>query len=346
MFKTKDDKPIIIAGPCSAESREQLHEVCTELGAMPEVKMIRAGVWKPRTRPGGFEGLGEQALKWMQQLGQECGVKFCCEVARPEQVELCQRYGINAVWIGARTTTNPFMVDELCSALRGSGMTVMVKNPVCPDVRLWLGAIERLRQAGIDDLCAVYRGFNMYNNGGYRNHPLWEVPLELRRELPELPILCDPSHIGGRAGLVPTLANIARQLDYDGLMVEVHPHPADAWTDAAQQLTPTALRDMLASWHTRKTSTDATNETALYPLRQKIDELDHELINTLSQRMAVSRRMADIKRSNGLPIYQANRWADVIADRLHQAEALGLDAAFMKELLEKIHAESVRVQLG
>lgn len=346
MFMDRRDKPIIIAGPCSAESREQLHEVCRYLGAMPEVRLIRAGVWKPRTRPGGFEGLGEQALKWMQGLSSECHVEFCCEVARPEQVELCQRYGINAVWIGARTTTNPFMVDELCAALRGSGMRVMVKNPVCPDARLWLGAIERLRHSGIDRLCAVHRGFNMYNNLGYRNHPLWEVPLELRREMPDVPILCDPSHIAGRADLVAALANVARQLDYDGLMVEVHPHPADAWTDAAQQLTPDDLRSIIDSWLLHCTSADTATTADLSPLRRRIDELDHELVTLLAQRMAVSRRIADIKREAGMPVYQPARWADVVADRLRQAEALGLDTAFTKELLEKIHAESVRVQLG
>ena len=344
MFMDKRDKPIIVAGPCSAESLLQLQEACTALCAIPEVQMIRAGVWKPRTRPGGFEGLGEQALKWMQQLSREYNKPFCCEVARPEQVELCQRYGIHAVWIGARTTTNPFMVDELCAALRGSDFSVMVKNPVCPDARLWMGALERLRQAGIKNICAIHRGFNMYNNNGYRNQPLWEVPLELRREMPETPILCDPSHIAGRADMVAPLADVARQLDYDGLMIEVHPHPAEAWTDAPQQLTPDMLRTIIATWHTATTTSfDATAE--LSPLRRRIDELDHELISLLSQRMATSRRIADIKHDIGMPVYQPSRWADVVADRLRQAEALGLDPTFTKELLEKIHAESVRVQL-
>ena len=346
MILDRSKRPIIVAGPCSAESREQLAEVCRTVGAMPEVKLIRAGVWKPRTRPGGFEGLGEQALKWMQQLSREYHVQFCCEVALPEQVELCQRYGIHAVWLGARTTTNPFMVDELCAALGGSGMTVMVKNPVCPDARLWIGAIERLRQAGIDDLCAVHRGFNMYNNRGYRNHPMWEVPLELRREMPEIPFICDPSHIGGHAELVAPLAKIAHQLDYDGLMVEVHPHPADAWTDAAQQLTPDALRDIIATWHHSKPMAEADTAADLAPLRRRIDEIDHELVTLLAQRMTVSRHIADIKRGNGMPVYQPARWADVVADRLRQAEVLGLDISFTKELLEKIHAESVRVQIG
>lgn len=338
-------KKTIIAGPCSVESREQLKEVTAALSALPQVSMIRCGVWKPRTRPGGFEGLGEPALQWMKELGKEYGVRYCCEVARPEHVELCLQYGIHAVWIGARTTTNPFMVGELSETLRGSGIEVLVKNPVCPDVRLWAGAIERLRQANITDITAVHRGFSMYNNQGYRNAPVWEVPLELRHSHPDIPILCDPSHIGGRAELVMPLALAARQLDYDGLMVEVHPHPADAWTDNAQQLDPAALATLLAVW-TDDTPTSNTNATqALEPLRAMIDDLDHEILSLLSQRMAVSRRIATVKHDAHLPVYQQARWADVMTDRLHQAEALGLDTGFTKELLEKIHAESVRVQM-
>ena len=200
--------------------------------------MIRAGVWKPRTRPGAFEGLGEPALGWMQEFSKKYGVEYCCEVARPEHVALCRQYGIRTVWLGARTTGNPFMVEELCEALRGSGMAVLVKNPTSPDVRLWIGAVERLQQAGISDITAVHRGFAMYHNQGYRNAPLWEVALELRREMPQLPILCDPSHMGGSADLVEPLARAAMQLDYNGLMVEVHPQPAAAWSDGGQQLTP------------------------------------------------------------------------------------------------------------
>lgn len=345
MFQTITDKPFVIAGPCSVESYDQLRQVSMTLHSEEGVSLIRGGVWKPRTRPGSFEGWGEQALVWMHDIALELPVDFCCEVARPEQVELCLRYGIHTVWLGARTTTNPFMVDELCSALRGSGMAVMVKNPVCPDARLWMGAIERLKQVGIDDLCAVHRGFNMYNNCGYRNHPMWEVPLELRREMPDLPILCDPSHIAGRSDLVAPVCNMARQLDYHGLMIEVHPHPAEALTDAVQQLTPPELHDIIANWHTRSGITDNNIAEQLYPLRQHIDELDHELISLLSQRMAISHRIADIKRANGTPVYQAARWASVLDDRLRQAQALGLEPSFTKELLEKIHAESVRIQL-
>lgn len=335
----------VIAGPCSVESREQLREVSEALSRMEGVTMIRAGVWKPRTRPGGFEGLGEPALGWMRELSAELGVRYCCEVARPEHVALCQQYGIDTVWVGARTTGNPFMVEELCAALRGSGMAVMVKNPTSPDVRLWIGAIERLQQAGISHLTAVHRGFAMYHNRGYRNAPLWEVALELRHELPSVPILCDPSHIGGRRDLVPPLALEARQLDYDGLLVEVHPHPEAAWTDAAQQLTPAELRALLELYLAPSADMPVEADRRLSPLRQQIDDVDHELISLLSRRMQLARSIATVKREQGMPVYQPKRWEAVMADRLRMAADLGVNPDFTKELLEKIHAESVRVQM-
>lgn len=336
----------IIAGPCSVESYAQLRQVTEILGRMPEVTLIRAGVWKPRTRPGAFEGLGEPALGWMRDLGAEFGVGYCCEVARPEHVELCLSYGINAFWLGARTTTNPFMVEELCQALHGSHARVLVKNPVCPDVRLWGGTIERLQKAGIDDLMAVHRGFSMYNNQGYRNAPLWEVALELRREFPAVPILCDPSHMGGRADLVVTLATQALQLDYDGLMVEVHPDPSTALTDGGQQLTPQAFADMLKWWNADKTApTPPSSANELDTLRRNIDDIDHELITLLSQRMKVSREIAKVKRRTGMTVYQSDRWAEVVDDRLRQAAAMGLDTSFTRDMMEKIHGESIRVQM-
>lgn len=333
----------VIAGPCSVESREQLREATAALARMPQVTMIRGGVWKPRTRPGAFEGLGEPALQWMQEFATEYGVRYCCEVARPEHVALCIRYGIGTVWIGARTTGNPFMVEELCQALRGSGMAVLVKNPTSPDVRLWLGAIERLQAAGIDDITAVHRGFATYHNQGYRNVPLWEVPLELRRLLPAMPILCDPSHIGGRSDLVAPIALAARQLDYDGLMVEVHPNPAAALTDSAQQLAPDELAPLLESFLAPHPPT--ADDPRLAALRQQIDDIDRGMLALVARRMDLSRSIAAIKRETGLTVYQSKRWSSLVLDRLQQADTLGLDADFTKHLLEMIHAESVRVQL-
>jgi len=338
---------IVIAGPCSVESREQLCQVTAALAALPEVSMIRAGVWKPRTRPGAFEGLGEPALRWMQELSKEYHVKYCCEVALPEHVACCQQYGIDTVWLGARTTTNPFLVEEICTAMRGSAMHVLVKNPVCPDMHLWLGAIERVREAGITDVTAVHRGFAMYHTvarKNYRNAPLWEVVLELRRELPDVPILCDPSHIGGRTDLVAPIATAAIQLGYDGLMVEVHPHPAHALTDAAQQLTPDALASLLAHLHDMASPAQGSNPR-LTPLRQQIDDIDHEMLTLLARRMELSVQIADIKHQTAMAVYQPQRWDAVLRDRLQLAATLGLDEAFTHELLEKIHAESIRVQI-
>lgn len=336
----------MIAGPCSVESREQLRQVAEAMANTPQVSMIRAGVWKPRTRPGGFDGIGEPALQWMRELTEEYGVRFCCEVARSEHVELCHHYGIGEVWLGARTTANPFMVDELCAALRGSAMRVMVKNPLNPDVRLWLGAIERLKQSGIEVSAAVHRGFSMYDNHGYRNEPLWEVPMELHRQMPEVPLLCDPSHIAGRADLVAEVAHAAMLLDFDGLMVEVHPSPADALTDAQQQLTPNELHTLLEQLQSspERNATDATGNVAL--LRKKIDEVDRELLLTLSKRMALSRQMAEVKRSQQMSVYQPKRWDELLLDRMKQATDMGLEPAFIKELFEKIHGESVRIQIN
>ena len=340
----KQDKPFIIAGPCSAESYDQMCEITEALSRLSPVRLIRAGVWKPRTRPGAFEGLGEPALRWMQELSKEYGVRFCCEVARPEHVTLCQQYGVDTVWIGARTTANPFMVEEICSALQGSNMTVMVKNPVCPDARLWVGAFERLQHAGISQLMAIHRGFNMYHNN-YRNAPLWDIVLELRREMPNIPILCDPSHIGGRRNMVETISLEAMQLDYDGLMVEVHPHPDEAWSDAEQQLTPADFTTILEKIKFYNQQTSDSDEARLAPLRQQIDDIDHEMLRLLGQRMEVSQQIAEIKHANQLSVYQSKRWEAVVNDRLQMAETLGLRTEFTKELLEKIHAESVRVQM-
>ena len=319
-------------------------QTALELRKMPQVSMIRAGVWKPRTRPGGFEGLGEPALKWIQETAQKTGLTFCCEVARPEHVELCRHYGIENVWLGARTTANPFMVEELCAALRGSDMRVMVKNPMNPDVRLWLGAIERLQQSGINVTAAIHRGFSMYNNHCYRNEPLWEVPMELQRRMPDLPLLCDPSHIAGRIDLVPSVACAAMRIGFDGLMVEVHPSPDQALTDSQQQLSPASLADLLATLPRRDT-TEKPTEPALESLRRNIDEVDHEMIALLGRRMSLARQIAELKRRQQMAIYQPKRWETVLNDRLQQAESLGLDTSFLKEILEKIHGESVRIQM-
>ena len=345
MLTGSENRPIVVAGPCSAESRSQLKEVVELLATNPRVSAIRVGVWKPRTRPGGFEGLGTPALSWMQELQAKYRKPLGCEVAKPNQVELCLQHGINLLWIGARTVANPFMVDELCAALRGTGASVLVKNPVCPDVRLWIGAFERLQQVGIEDVAAVHRGFAMYRNEGYRNAPLWEVALELRRELPQVPILCDPSHMGGRRELVSPLATTAMQLDYDGLMVEVHPHPDEALTDAEQQITPTELEELLNRLYTRHSSPSELQQQRIEALRSGIDMVDGELLRVLERRMILSRQIGRVKHEADMSVYQGERWNALMEDRLRQAQELGLDTDFVKEIMDKIHAESVRVQL-
>lgn len=352
----KNDKPYLIAGPCSVESREQLQTVVRALCAIPQVKAIRCGVWKPRTRPGGFEGLGEPALQWMKELADSplrmadgSPLRFCCEVARPEHVELCRQYGIATVWLGARTTANPFMVEELSEALKDSNMRVLVKNPLNPDVRLWLGAIERLQKCGVRDIMAIHRGFSMYHNSGYRNAPLWEVAMEFRREQPSIPILCDPSHMGGRRELVESLSSAAMKLDYDGLMIEVHPHPADALTDAPQQITPDELihlaTKIIDTLRQRHDLIPAPLSTALAALRSEIDSVDHAMLRMLAHRMDLSRQIATLKSQSQMSVYQAKRWEEVLQNRLSLADELGLSPSFTKELLDKIHAESVRIQM-
>ena len=341
-FKT-NRTPFVIAGPCSVENQQQLRQVATELTRNGRVDLIRCGVWKPRSRPGGFEGLGEPALGWMAQLKRECPeLRFCCEVAMPEHVELCLQYGIDTVWIGARTTANPFLVGELCNAMQGTGMAVMVKNPPSPDMKLWTGAIERLAKAGIDEVAAIHRGFALYNNAPYRNTPLWEIPMDLKRTLPDLPIFCDPSHMAGRADLVAPLAQMAADLQCDGLMIEVHPNPSEALTDAQQQLTPAQLADLL---NNLKPSSGTAKDTVLQLCRERLDTIDRNLIDLLAQRFNVVKQIAQVKIENNISIYQPTRWEQVLQRQMEQGARQGLNPEFVKEIYDKIHTESVNTQL-
>ena len=342
----KGRKPYIVAGPCSVESREQLGEVVQALSQVPQVDMVRCGVWKPRTHPGVFEGNGEEALRWVKEVRNECPeVRFCCEVARAEHVELALRYGMEGVWIGARTTANPFVMKEVTEAMRGCGLTVMVKNAPSPDVQLWIGAVERCRQVGVKDIVAVHRGFDVFMNGGYRNNPLWEVPIELRRLEPELPILCDPSHIAGRREPIVALAQTAMNLGFDGLMVEVHPHPDKAFTDAKQQITPDELKELLDTLVVKQTDSTVT-DGQLQRLREEIDLLDGQLLQVLAARLGVASEIAKVKERDNLAVYQPKRWEQVLQQRKLAAVELGLSSEFVEEIFEKIHAESVRIQLS
>ena len=345
--------PYIVAGPCSVESRGQLSAIAEALARLPQVSMIRCGVWKPRTRPGGFEGHGEVALQWIAEcraavdaVREENGggrLLFCCEVARPEHVETVLRYGIDAVWIGARSTASPFVVQELTEALRGTKLPVMVKNAPSPDVRLWMGAMERCRQVGVEDLKAVHRGFDVYRNDGYRNNPLWEIPIELRRLMPDVPILCDPSHIAGRREPLTALSQTAMDLGFDGLMIETHPRPEKALTDAGQQISPDELAALLAGLVMRSTDSRVADEE-LRLLREQIDYIDKDVLRLMSARFEVARQIARVKEEGNLAVFQPKRWNTVLRQRMEAAERQGVDPAFVKALFEKIHAESVRVQ--
>ncbi len=340
---TISDKPTIIAGPCSVESEQQLRLVAELLNSDHHISLIRCGVWKPRTRPGGFEGMGEPALKWIAAIKKDFPkFHFCCEVARPEHIDLCQQNGIDAVWIGARTSVNPFLVSELAEAMKGSNLAVMVKNPITPDVDLWIGALERIQQVGINDIAAVHRGFSTYNNFGYRNNPLWEIPIELKRRMPQMPLLCDPSHIGGRRELVASLSQMALDLHYDGLMIECHPNPDKALTDSQQQITPAELTSILDGLKLRTHNEAAPSD--MNRLREQLDVIDTQILQLLSQRMKISKDIGAIKQRHNMPIFQPQRWQQVLEHQMETGKEMGLNEQFVKELTEKIHSESLRVQ--
>lgn len=340
---TINEKPYIIAGPCSAESLNQLRLVADMIEPDNRISMMRLGIWKPRTHPGGFEGLGETALQWVSALrDSHPRLTFCCEVARPEHIELCLKYSMDAVWIGARTSVNPFLVGELAEVLRGSELAVMVKNPITPDVELWVGAIERLRNAGINDIAAIHRGFTTYNNLGYRNNPLWEIPIELKRRMPEILLICDPSHIGGQRRLIAKLSQMALDLHFDGLMIECHPNPDAALTDSPQQIMPSDLISLLDSLKIRQN--EAITPGDIRRLRDELDMIDSQLLELLSRRMKISATIGNIKRQHNMPIFQPERWQQVLDKQIANGRTLGLDEQFVKELSEKIHGESLRQQ--
>lgn len=337
------DRPFIIAGPCSAESEEQVMQTATAL--VGKTDLFRAGVWKPRTRPGSFEGHGTEALKWVANAGRSLGIKTTVEVANPQHVELALEAGIDSVWIGARTTVNPFLVQELAEVLKGSDTPVLVKNPVNPDLGLWIGALERFQKSGVEKLAAVHRGFSTYEMTPYRNSPNWNIPIQLRTKWPDLPIYCDPSHICGQRHLLDKVAQRAIDLDLDGLMIEVHPDPEAAWSDADQQITPAALDALLEKLIWRNPVTENVVTVAkLEELRAVIDRLDHDIISQLAKRMEVSRKIGEHKKLNDLTILQPERWNEILLDRANFSSGKGITEKFVSALLDAIHAESIHQQ--
>jgi chorismate mutase len=343
----KKAKPFVIAGPCSAETREQVLETAAALSTM-NVQLFRAGVWKPRTRPGSFEGAGTAALEWLKEVKQQYGLQVTAEVAEPMHVEQALAHGIDVLWIGARTTVNPFQVQHLADALKGVDIPVMVKNPVNTDIDLWHGAIERFEKTGIKEIAAIHRGFTGYRTStGYRNQPNWPIPIELKRRKPELPMICDPSHITGSRYRIAEVAQKAMDLHFDGLMIETHPRPGEAWSDAAQQVTPQMLQEILAGLIVREEFTsDMSGQMQLEYLRQLVDTLDYEIIDLLAKRMELSERMGEVKKQCNMTVFQPGRWREIVESRSERGLMHLLSKEFIVELYEKIHHESIRKQLS
>ena len=305
-------------------------------------KIFRAGVWKPRTKPGGFEGNGEKALPWMQEVKQETGMQAAIEVATPEHVELALKYGVDILWIGARTPANPFAMQALADSLQGVDVPVLVKNPVNPDLELWIGAMERINQAGIKRIGAIHRGFSSYDKKIYRNLPMWQIPIELHRRIPDLPIFCDPSHIGGRRELIAPLCQQAMDLGFDGLIVESHCDPDKAWSDAKQQVTPDVLEYILSLLVVR--SETCTTE-GITTLRKQIDELDNQLMELMAKRMRVCREIGQYKKEHNMTVLQTARYNEILEKRGAQGALCGMDSQFVSKVFEQIHEESVRQQM-
>ena len=334
-------RPTVIAGPCSAETEEQVMNTAAQL-AGKGVKIFRAGIWKPRTKPGGFEGIGKEGLPWLNRVQQELGMKVATEVATKSHVEAALEAGIDVLWIGARTAANPFAMQEIADALAGHDVPVLVKNPVNPDLELWIGGLERINQAGITRLGVIHRGFSTYEKKLYRNLPMWHLPIELHRRLPGLPIFCDPSHIGGARELVAPLCQQAMDLGFDGLIVECHCNPDAAWSDAKQQVRPDVLDFILDRLVIRNT---AASTESLDVLRHQIDEIDNSLIEMLAKRMRISREIGQYKREHDMTVVQTTRYNEILDKRGAQGVLCGMSADFIKAVFEAVHEESVRQQI-
>lgn len=335
------ERPFVIAGPCSAETEEQVMTTARQL-ADKGCHMFRAGVWKPRTKPGGFEGNGEKALPWMQEVKKETGMLTATEVATPEHVELALKYGIDILWVGARTSANPFAMQALADSLKGYEGVVLVKNPVNPDLELWIGAMERLNQAGVKHLGAIHRGFSSYDKKIYRNLPMWQIPIELHRRIPDLPIVNDPSHIGGRRDLIAPLCQQAMDLGFDGLIIESHCNPDEAWSDAKQQVTPDVLDYILSLLVVRD---ETVTTEGINQLRRQIDELDNQVMDILAKRMRVCREIGQYKKEHNMTVLQAARYNEILEKRGAQGALCGMSAEFVAHVFELIHEESVRQQI-
>ncbi len=338
--KQKGDK-VLIAGPCSAESREQIIKTARALAATGHISYFRAGAWKPRTSPGCFEGYGIKALEWLSEARDETGLKVCTEVGSVKHAELALSYGIDMLWIGARTVSNPFLVQEIADTLSGTGVSVMVKNPMAPDLDLWIGSIERIRKAGITDVSAIHRGFSYWTRSVFRNQPWWHIPSELKNRMPDINVICDPSHIAGRSELVPMLARRGLDMGMDGLMIEVHPSPGEALSDKSQQLTVPAFIGLIDEMF--NSMCDRSNNV-LEELRAEVDTMDNLLIWALTNRMKLAGEIAGVKSSTEMQLLQPGRWEKVLEKAMSLARDSGLRPAFIQKLFDDIHNESLSVQ--
>ncbi len=341
----KTDRPIIISGPCSAETEEQMMATAKQIAATGKVHALRAGIWKPRTRPGQYEGAGEEGLKWLIQAKKETGLPVTTEVANAAHVEACLKAGVDILWIGARTTVNPFSVQEIADSLKGVDIPVMIKNPINPDLELWLGAFERLNKAGITKMAAIHRGFSSFEKGPFRNAPMWDLAIELKTRIPELDMICDPSHIAGNRELISFISQKALDLDMVGLMIESHINPDAAWSDAKQQITPLVLSKLISDLVVRTASTDnKTFKDTLSILREQIDQLDDDIMSKMASRMKISEKIGQYKKENNVTILQVNRWEEIVQTRVSLGKAMGMDEGFTRDLLRLIHHESIQVQ--
>lgn len=337
----ENKRPLVIAGPCSAETEEQVLETAKQLAAQG-IKIFRAGIWKPRTKPGGFEGVGTVGLPWLKRVKEETGMYVATEVANQYHVFEALKYGVDILWIGARTAANPFSMQEIADALKGVDIPIFIKNPVNPDLELWIGAVERIYNAGIRKIGVIHRGFSAYDKRIYRNLPQWHIPIELRRRFPNLPIICDPSHIGGKRDLIAPLSQQAMDLGFDGLIIESHCNPDNAWSDASQQVKPDVLAYILDMLIVRETTQSTEN---LNELRRQIDELDNQLLDLLAKRMRVSREIGQYKKEHDMPVLQTARYDEILSKRVGQAQDMDMDGEFMQTILAAIHEESIRQQM-
>jgi chorismate mutase len=338
-------RPLIIAGPCSAETEEQVMETAQRLANTGQVDFMRAGIWKPRTRPGSFEGIGTKGLPWLQQARKATGLPVAVEVATAKQVEDALHFDVDVLWIGARTTVNPFSVQEVADALRGVDVPVLIKNPINPDLELWIGAVERVAKAGIKQIGLIHRGFSAYGNTEYRNAPMWHLAIEMKRRNPELMMINDPSHICGRRDILQAVAQKAIDLDFDGLIIESHIDPDNAWSDAKQQITPERLAEMLSEIVWRKEDSNSEEyHAALEKLRQQINHLDDELMQILGQRMKIAEKIGEYKKNNNITILQTNRWNEILERAFKTGDKIGLTREFVTKYLDAVHMESINHQ--